>query len=298
MSPGAMVHRHPGATANLSHLPHPGCPRRVSCQRERMVPQPPALKRPIRLLVADLDGCVTCGRQWSYDAGLFAALQDFALRAGRGEPGVPHLTFNTGRPQPYAECMARVTGVRTSILCEFGLVLWELPSRAVRLHPALGAVDHEAHGRLLAEVQRRAALPGARYAVEVGKVAQVTLIPRRPFTTADLEDECAELAATAGAPMRVDPTHAVISFLPAGHGKGRGLEWLAGETGIPMEEMAGIGDSASDWEFLERVAISFAPANAVAELKERVTVVTESGAGAAMIEVFEALIAANRRLGG
>lgn len=253
----------------------------------------PDISRPVRLLVADLDGCVTGGPGWHFDTALFAVLQEYARRAEH-DPAVPHMTFNTGRPQPYAECMARFAGVRHSVLCEFGLVLWELPGRAVRIHPEFGDTHRAAHARLHAEAERRA---GPRFSIEVGKAAQVTLIPRKPLQTRDLMPECADIIAAAGGGWRIDCTHAVISFLPERLGKGAGLRWLAAELAIDPSEMAGIGDSDSDWEFLEPLAVSYAPANAVPELKARVTHVSSREAGAVMHDIFEALIAANRALG-
>jgi hypothetical protein len=253
----------------------------------------PVLDRPVRLLVADLDGCVSGGPGWHFDTQLFGMLQEYARRA-ETDPAVPHMTFNTGRPQPYAECMARFAGVRHSVLCEFGLVLWELPGRAVRLHPQFGDSHREAHRRLLAEAERRA---GPRFSIEAGKTAQATLIPRKPLATHDILAECGEIIAAAGGGWRIDCTHAVVSFLPEHLGKGAGLRWLAEELAIDPSEMAGVGDSGSDWEFLEPLAVSYAPANAVPELKARVTHVSAREAGAVMHDIFEALIAGNRRLG-
>jgi len=58
-----------------------------------------------------------------------------------------------------------------------------------------------------------------------------------------------------------------LNIYPAGINKGSGLHWLSRETGIDVAEMAGIGDSSSDVDFLRLVGHPAAPANATADVK-------------------------------
>jgi 3-deoxy-D-manno-octulosonate 8-phosphate phosphatase (KDO 8-P phosphatase) len=56
--------------------------------------------------------------------------------------------------------------------------------------------------------------------------------------------------------------------------KGAGVEWLSRETGVPLAQMAGIGDSPGDLPYLRRVGFSAAPANATDDVKRTVQYVS------------------------
>ena len=75
--------------------------------------------------------------------------------------------------------------------------------------------------------------------------------------------------------------------------KGKAIEKIAREAGIPLEQTAFMGDDVNDLPALERVALSLAPADAAAEVLEAVDYVTERPAGrGAVREVCELLLAA------
>jgi len=59
-----------------------------------------------------------------------------------------------------------------------------------------------------------------------------------------------------------------------------------------------VGDSVGDVAWLRACGVSFAPANAVAEVKRVATVVSGRRDAAAVVEAYEALVEANRRLVG
>jgi hydroxymethylpyrimidine pyrophosphatase-like HAD family hydrolase len=46
------------------------------------------------------------------------------------------------------------------------------------------------------------------------------------------------------------------------------VRWLARETGIPLSDMAGVGDSESDLKFMRLLGWMAAPANAQASVKQ------------------------------
>jgi hydroxymethylpyrimidine pyrophosphatase-like HAD family hydrolase len=74
--------------------------------------------------------------------------------------------------------------------------------------------------------------------------------------------------------LAVQASVSCVDVTPRGVDKGAGVRWLSNETGIPLEEMGGIGDSASDLEFLCLTGASAAPANAAAEVKAAVDYVS------------------------
>jgi hydroxymethylpyrimidine pyrophosphatase-like HAD family hydrolase len=59
-----------------------------------------------------------------------------------------------------------------------------------------------------------------------------------------------------------------INVLVRGVDKAEGVRWLSRETGIPLGDMAGVGDSESDVKFMQLLRWSGAPANAHASVKQ------------------------------
>ena len=94
----------------------------------------------------------------------------------------------------------------------------------------------------------------------------------------------------------VDYTHSVMSFLPHGIHKGTGLKWMSELCGIAPEEMAGIGDADSDWEFLSLCGIAATPSNGQPFIKERAHWVLEGGPRDCIVELYERVIERNRRM--
>ncbi|SMC09554.1 KdsC family phosphatase [Nitratiruptor tergarcus] len=73
--------------------------------------------------------------------------------------------------------------------------------------------------------------------------------------------------------------------------KDEAIEELAQKLHIPLESVAAIGDDLNDYRLLKAVGISFAPADAVAYIKERVDVVLKNGGGkGAVREMIEYLL--------
>ena len=73
--------------------------------------------------------------------------------------------------------------------------------------------------------------------------------------------------------------------------KGEVLKKIAGEAGIPMEDVAFMGDDLNDLSALADAGAAFAPANAVEDVKQYVDyVTTASGGTGAVREVVEKIL--------
>lgn len=252
------------------------------------------LPRPIRVIVSDLDGCLTSG-DWKVEGGLVTALQDYATRAD-SDPSVPRLTFNTGRPLPYAECLARITHVTLPVLCESGVLMYDPADRTAHWHPDYTEADAD----LFAEVARLARKEpgfGSRFFQEPGKMGEFTMLPRRGARAEDLLEVAERIAARLNRPVRIDATHAVVTLSPVQLDKGAGLAWFEAFTGIPGAEMASVGDSMVDWTFMSRTSVSWVPVQGDPRLRALASVASKAPPGEVLMEAFESIIAANRRLG-
>ncbi|MBI5154939.1 HAD hydrolase family protein [Candidatus Poribacteria bacterium] len=249
--------------------------------------------KPIRLIVADIDGCFTQGGRFSIDLELCARVRAWN-EASSSDPAVPALVFCTGRPLPYVLCMHQLTGSRLPSLAECGAVLWCPVTRRHHLHPSYTLEDQRHYAELRLHAEAELLGRDDRVVVEAGKFSQLTVYPLPPLTMPELVERVREFAARWHEHFTVDYTHAVINFLPHGINKGTGLEWLAGFCGVPADQMAGIGDSESDWDFMGRCRLSAAPVNGRPELREKVDWALESGPGACIAEVYERVIEWNR----
>ncbi len=223
------------------------------------------LPHPIRLIVADIDGCLSGGTASHFDHRLLERIAEMN-QMSRHDATVPAITYCTGRPQPYVECLMQTTHVYQPALCEGGTVFFDLPSHSILMHPDFTPVEEKVLAELHAEVQRR--LVGPLIKPEPGKITHITLIFQRPHVPEDLLDEAIEIAAQFGDTFVVEKSRTCIHILFRHIHKGVGLQWLADHTGIATNEMAGIGDAAPDLPFLKMVGFAFAPENAHATVKD------------------------------
>jgi len=58
----------------------------------------------IKVVVMDIDGCLTPGEVEEIDLGVLKKLREYNQRS-KDDPLIPAITFCTGRPQPYLEAM-------------------------------------------------------------------------------------------------------------------------------------------------------------------------------------------------
>jgi 3-deoxy-D-manno-octulosonate 8-phosphate phosphatase (KDO 8-P phosphatase) len=73
------------------------------------------------------------------------------------------------------------------------------------------------------------------------------------------------------------------------------VEWLARETGLVLDEIAGVGDAGSDLVFLERVGWAACPANATAGVRARADYVAPRASGRGLLDAIAEVVATNRR---
>lgn len=220
---------------------------------------------PIRLIVADIDGCLSAGTGHPFDHDLLQTLA-WANRESRTNSTVPAITLCTGRPQPYAECLLQAIHGYHPALCENGSVIFNPANHDIFHHPDYGPEEAER----LEELHRRVATELCKSNVqpEPGKMTHITLIVQPPDTPAGLYPRACEIAAEFGDTFQVELTSICVHILFRHIHKGIGVQWLSHHTGIPLSQMAGIGDAAPDIAFLCLVGHAYAPANAEPAVKE------------------------------
>jgi hydroxymethylpyrimidine pyrophosphatase-like HAD family hydrolase len=254
----------------------------------KKVSQPPILDPcttdAVRLAVVDIDGCLTPGEagEWNWEA--LQAIGDLNRRARRGG-AVPAVTLCTGRQEPYVEVLMQAIGAHMPGIYETGCGLYFPGAYRFVEHPSITAEVREALALAKATLQRQVVTPGLGH-FQPGKEVSLTLYPMPGVSVGRLCQAVAETLAGRAKLFAVQASVSCVDVTPSGLDKGTGVRWLSEETGIPLAQMGGVGDSTSDLKFLAVVGRSAAPANATDEVKAAVGYVSPHEDGDGVMDIL------------
>lgn len=243
----------------------------------------PEPRNPISLIVLDIDGVVSDGEASPLDLGFLSQLASFnAARPNR--ESLPAVTLCTGRPAPYVEVMLQAIGGRLPGVFENGAGLYLPEGYQFLAHPSLAENDvemSEVRQRLEAEL----VMTGKAF-IQPGKIHTLTLFAQPPIRTDQLQELTTRALGTLAERVQLVYSTSCLNILPRGVDKGKGIEFLADQTGIDPENMLGVGDSDVDLPFLSLVGHSAAPANAVAKVKSVVEFVSRYPTSQGVLDIL------------
>ena len=239
----------------------------------------------MKLIVLDIDGVLSKGETQAFDPDLLARLAGLNQRARQGE-AVPAITLNTGRPSPYVEAVMQMIGGWQPALYESGAGLYFPQTYQFQTTPSL-TPELLAKLRTIVERLDRTLVQSRRAYWQPGKSVCYTLFAHPPLTIADFTAEVEAIVGQVSGEFVVTPAVLALNIHPAGIDKGTGLHWLAQVTGIEPGQMAGVGDSAGDIDFLHLVGRAAAPANATVEVKAVVEYVAAKPDAAGLHEILD-----------
>ena len=242
------------------------------------------MPNPVRLAVVDVDGCLTPGEAGDWNWQALQSIQDLNRRARRGE-AVPAITLCTGRQEPYVEVLMQAIAAYLPGIYENGCGLYFPDRYRFVEHPSITAGTRQALVQAKTSIYREVVLPGLGY-FQPGKEASLTLYPLPGIRVSRLLQAVADAFADQGTLFAVQASVSCVDVIPAGIDKGTGVHWLSEETGIPLTQMGGIGDSTSDLKFLRLVGHSAAPANATDEVKAAVGYTSALDDGDGVVDVL------------
>jgi hydroxymethylpyrimidine pyrophosphatase-like HAD family hydrolase len=238
---------------------------------------------PIRLLVFDIDGVLTHGGSRALDLRLLERLAAMN-QAARQDPSNPAVTLCTGRPGPYAEAILRAMDGHLPGIFENGVGLCSPNGTPYVPHPAVGdRARLEAVRRRLQE----ALVQTGRAFLQPGKEYSLSLFPCNPAEKDTLHGEAVAALGPLGQSVSLVYSASCLNVLPRGMHKGKGVEFLAQETGYIPGEMLGVGDSNVDLPFLATVGASAAPANATLQVKRAVQYVAPRAAADGVRDILD-----------
>jgi len=250
----------------------------------------------LRLVLADVDGVITRGEGQAIDIEVLQRLAAINAAATL-DPCIPAITLCTGRQAPYVELMAQLVGAFLPCIFEHGAGLFFPTTFLYEFDTHLGP-DYAARlAKLRAALDGPLIQPGRAF-VQPGKEATMTLYPRGPLGTSSVA-ELAELVEAVVA--RVEPEFGVarnvhgVEVRPGGIDKGTGARRMAELLDIPLQAMAGVGDSDPDLTFLNCVGLSAAPRNATPTVRQHVMYVANASFGDGLLEIVALVEQRNRQ---
>ncbi|MEX2685019.1 MAG: HAD hydrolase family protein [Candidatus Sigynarchaeota archaeon] len=255
----------------------------------------PTSTRLIKAVIIDIDGCLTSkifGQPLDLES--LRQISEISKNYMR-DPAIPMIVLNTGRDLNHTELMAKAIDAFHYFIIEAGAALVSIHGAQInyKFHPSitndtLKQFDSLQTGFLDKHPQYR------RY-LQYGKRYMVTFLftegdPVKSRCAADLKNYIGNTHSFA-----VDEGHNFINITFPNVNKGAGLDLLLqNNTELNHENIAGIGDSTGDWEFLRSCAFSACPANGSDFLKEHCNYVACGPEARGTLEILQYIIERNR----
>lgn len=246
----------------------------------------------MRLVVIDVDGCLTPGegRPWNFKALKYIARLN---RRAQEDPTKLAVTLCTGRQEPYVEVLMQAIDAHLPGIYENGGGLYFPREYRFVENPLITAEMREALAGIKATLQREIVEAGLGY-FQPGKEVSLSLYPFAEVNVHQLYLATVEALATCDAGYIAQESVSCVDIIPKGVDKGAGVRWLSRETGVPLDQLGGIGDSASDLKFLSILGRSAAPANATDEVKAAVDYVSPYGNGDGVVDILRCWVEQTR----
>jgi HAD superfamily hydrolase (TIGR01484 family) len=237
----------------------------------------------LRLVVVDVDGCLTPGegRPWNFEALKYIAQLN---QRAQEDPTQLAITLCTGRQEPYVEVLMQAIDAHLPGIYENGGGLYFPRDYRFKENPLLTPAMRRALAEIKATLQREIVEGGLGY-FQPGKEVSLTLYPLK-VSVHQLYLTTAKALETCNAGFIAQESVSCVDIIPQGIDKAAGVRWLSRETGIPLDQIGGVGDSTSDLKFLSIVGRSAAPANATDQVKARVNYVSPYEDGEGVVDIL------------
>lgn len=211
-----------------------------------------------KVLLVDVDGCLTKGRSYCFDVDGVKDLIDAC------ELKNITLILASGRSQPYLEALSQILCITTPYICENGAGVYD---------PVKNSYIHTSATGSLEDVKSSLDnLEGYTAIYEPGKEFSLSFRLKCEVGESDIGLEYKTVIDNVVLPGDLSITHSssAIDIIPANVSKGIGAQIVANRLGCNLHDFAGFGDSMNDASFLTMVGYSGAPSNACIEIKEMV----------------------------
>jgi len=245
----------------------------------------------IKLFVLDLDGCVTFPFVTPHWPSI-TKIREYNQKAA-SDPAIPRLTICTGRPFPYAEAYAQWLDIHLPLAFESGGGVYLPDRKQVLFSEAYYRHEQEVEA-VRKRVQQLIDEEFSDALLEFSKRTDAGVIHADERVIIRFFDRARAITEADFPAFEVHRTEVSVNIILKESNKGTGLAWIADLTGVPLAEIAYIGDSGGDVPALKRAGRAFAPANATAAAKQNAEVM-DGKTSEAVLQAYELLITANRK---
>lgn len=237
-----------------------------------------------QIIFCDIDGCLVEGKHAPLNLGGLAQVRHLVEQLAQRDIG---FCLTTGRPQPYAEAMAQVLGLRTPFICENGAFVFH-PKYG---KPILRIKESKRHrlGKL------RKLLVETNYALEMGNEGSIRIswdgIER--MNEADIAKHRAMMAEHYRAfGFKWSHSRTSVDIMVRGFSKRAAAAFILKRYGLEPENAYAIGESDNDRKLLEFVEVPMCPANATEAIKARSVMVATTPGVAGVTELLNGVLSA------
>lgn len=220
----------------------------------------------------------------------FSRLVHRIRRLNEGMGVLPPVTFCTGRPQPYAEALAKLMDVRLPMICESGAVVYTLKGNVSRYGPGVTGEGLASlrRARRFIEEELLPRHPGTL--VQFGKEAHLSVFSEQPELLPPMVEPIEELIRREGLhPLEIKASHFYLNIAIEGVTKGAALTWLLGEQGLDRSQAVGVGDTVGDLALRDAVGYFCCPANAQPEIRDVADYVSPAAETEGMLDILNHL---------
>lgn len=245
----------------------------------------------IRLFVVDLDGCIShpfVTPDWE----AINIIRDLNI-ASKHDPTIPPITICTGRPLPYAEAVAQWLCIDLPFAFESGAGLYHTQKNELTWAPELTSDRLEAISELKHWAIHHVIPKYPGTVAEFTKRSDVGFIHPESDMNHRIYHEVKPYVEANYPDFEVHDTDVSVNVILSDCNKGTGVGLLSNKTGVPLDQMAYIGDSSGDLPAMKRVRLAYAPSNAREVVKAYAKVIDEEATRATQ-RAYEEIVRLNR----
>ncbi len=255
-------------------------------------------KEVIKAVIIDIDGCLS-SKIFGQPLDLESLSQIQAMsKKYLNDPAYPMLILNTGRDLNHTELMAKILDAFYFFIVEMGAAIVSV--RGAQLH-------YELHSSITDQAMKQfdslrenflQAFPQYKEYLQYGKRYMISfLFENQGEIKLKCVQDLKDFMQKKELSFVVDEGHNFINIVFPGINKGSGLDLLFKvNPELNRTNVAGIGDSSGDWDFLKECAFSACPANASLFLKEKChyTAINQEAQG--VLEILHFIVKRNKFL--
>jgi HAD superfamily hydrolase (TIGR01484 family) len=247
----------------------------------------------IRIIYSDFDGVINDPQPGVFmDLGVIKYIREHNDAVYGLRNGMPPVAINSGRPEAYIEAQMQVLGVQDYCVFENGAGIFRFIDKMIEIQmdkriPLTYALDYT---QIDEHVKKRFQLfkqPNKEYnltyifSMNDPKIAKVA-----KYVSDFIQDSQMNYYVEFGVNF--------INIYTNGVTKGTGLQMALKQNGYQSEEVAGIGDSDSDWEFLRFCGFTACPSNASEGLKKKVNYLSPYPHGQGTVDIIKHILELNK----